>query len=144
MADATGDDDEEVEVTPKLQPVEVVYCKVCSLPVEYCENGPSPDECRGAAGSVADAGTALAGLSLSGDAAAGAAAGAAAAAAVKGSKPADKKKPTALGTVLIAKVARSKKKAITTVSGLETFGCKLKDVAKSLGVCVCVCVCVCL
>lgn len=35
-----------------------------------------------------------------------------------------------LGTVTISKQNRTKKKAVTTVAGLETFGVKLKDAAK--------------
>jgi len=50
-----ADDSESGGAASKLAkdskyPLVVEYCKVCSLPLEYCENGPSPDKCAAANG----------------------------------------------------------------------------------------------
>jgi density-regulated protein DRP1 len=67
------------------------------------------------------------GLSVSAQSAAGGASGAAAGAKSVG------RKPGPMGTVLITKQTRTKKKSLTCVSGLDEFGVKLKDLAKLLG-----------
>ena len=43
MADAADSDD---EVRAPVAPLVVQYCALCTLPLEYCEYGPLPDECR--------------------------------------------------------------------------------------------------
>ncbi len=74
--------------------------------------------------STADVAGKLDGLSISAQpAASGAAAGAKSAG----------RKPGPMGTVLITKQTRTKKKSLTCVSGLDEFGVKLKDLAKILG-----------
>jgi density-regulated protein DRP1 len=69
------------------------------------------------------------GLSVSAQSAAGGASGAAAGAGAKSAG----RKPGPMGTVLITKQTRTKKKSLTCVSGLDEFGVKLKDLAKLLG-----------
>lgn len=68
----------------------------------------------------------LDGLSISAQPASGASGAAA------GAKSAGRK-PGPMGTVLITKQTRTKKKSLTCVSGLDEFGVKLKDLAKILG-----------
>ncbi|GLJ15421.1 hypothetical protein SUGI_0253100 [Cryptomeria japonica] len=136
----------------KPQPVNVLYCGVCSLPAEYCEFGPDFEKCkpwliqnaphlypdlrREAAEKDADkTADELQGVRISGersDFAASSAGSASNQEEVKrlpGGKIKKKEKPE----VIVEKVVRNKRKCVTTVKGLDMFGIKLSDASKKLG-----------
>ena len=124
MASA-GDDESDAQLqAPKLTPIIVHYCSVCSLPTEYCDFTASAAQCKAAsAASSGNGATQVSELESK----------------TQELNIADKKSAAAaprrgvMGTVVIRKDQRTKKKSLTSVSGLDDFGCKLKDVAKLLG-----------
>ncbi|KAJ8528005.1 hypothetical protein K7X08_015456 [Anisodus acutangulus] len=127
----------------KAQPVQVLYCGICGLPVEYCEFGPEFDKCKPwliqyapdlypelikdssskEADKVSDQ---LQSTSL-----------------LEGSStskkeevkrlPGGKIKKKDKQEIIIEKVTRNRRKSITTIKGLEIFGVKLSDASKKLG-----------
>lgn len=129
----------------KLQPLKVLYCEVCGLPPEYCEFGPDFEKCKPwllqhAPGAYPEllkeqtekAAEGLDGLRLPDGAGQASSSGAAAVEEVKrlpGGKVKKKEKPE----VIVEKVTRNKRKAITIVKGMELFGVKLNDAAKKFG-----------
>eukprot|EP00499_Haloplacidia_sp_CaronLabIsolate_P004502 CAMPEP_0196780882 /NCGR_PEP_ID=MMETSP1104-20130614/8735_1 /TAXON_ID=33652 /ORGANISM="Cafeteria sp., Strain Caron Lab Isolate" /LENGTH=190 /DNA_ID=CAMNT_0042151097 /DNA_START=10 /DNA_END=582 /DNA_ORIENTATION=- len=124
-------------------PVEVLYCGVCSMPVEYCEYDPRFNECRKwlqaehpdvFAAMYSDEALAEAAGELK------VSDGAAAEEAKEAptSKPArvvitGKKKKVAEADVLVKVQQRNKRKFVTHIEGLDTYDLKLKAVAKELG-----------
>ncbi|OVA03993.1 Translation initiation factor SUI1 [Macleaya cordata] len=133
----------------KPQPVQVLYCAVCSLPAEYCEFGPDfekckpwlienapetyPDLIRDANEKEADkVSEQLQSVSVSGE---GAAAGGTSTTKQEEVKrlPGGKIKKKEKKEVVIEKVVRNKRKCVTTVKGLDLFGVKLSDASKKLG-----------
>eukprot|EP00897_Mesotaenium_endlicherianum_P004823 jgi/Mesen1/4369/ME000221S03488 len=132
----------------KLQAAKVLYCEVCSLPPEYCEYGPDFEKCKPwlidhapdvypelakiAAEKAATDGVEGLGLVDDNPSTSGAAGKEPAKEEVKrlpGGKVKKKEKPE----VVVEKVTRNKRKSVTMVKGLETFGIKLGDAAKKLG-----------
>eukprot|EP01112_Ceratiomyxa_fruticulosa_P008532 TRINITY_DN2212_c0_g1_i2.p1 TRINITY_DN2212_c0_g1~~TRINITY_DN2212_c0_g1_i2.p1 ORF type:complete len:188 (-),score=51.49 TRINITY_DN2212_c0_g1_i2:69-632(-) len=129
--------------------VEVKYCGVCGLPVEYCEFGPSPPKCKEWALEtlprefipkeylVDEVEKKVEGLSI-GDGKAGPSSSSSTTTTSSSEEPVKilpggkvkKKDPL---VVQICTSARNKRKFVTTVSGLEKFGIKLPDAAKLFG-----------
>ncbi|XP_059657036.1 translation machinery-associated protein 22-like [Cornus florida] len=136
----------------KPQPVQVLYCPVCSLPAEYCEFGPDfekckpwlinnapelyPDLLKGAIGKEADKVSERlksVGISSVGrDRAAPSGESSSKQEEVK-RLPGGKVKKKDKQEVVIEKLVRNKRKCITTVKGLDLFGIKLSDASKKLG-----------
>ncbi|CAI9100593.1 OLC1v1037722C1 [Oldenlandia corymbosa var. corymbosa] len=127
----------------KPQPVQVLYCGVCSLPPEYCEFGPDFEKCK--PWLIQNAPDVYPDLLKEGD-------------AKEADKVSDKLQSTSISggsstsnpgevkrlpggkvkkkekqEIIIEKVTRNKRKCITTVKGLELFGVKLSDASKKLG-----------
>ncbi|KAF6838446.1 RNA binding protein [Colletotrichum musicola] len=144
-------DNEKPETSGEPQGRHVTYCGVCTLPPEYCEYGGTVKKCQDwlqknqpamyeriwSAGmypallvtEALEAATA----SLSVDAQKRAAKDAqkkAAKAEAAEAKQADK---IAKSVVTIKRIERNKRKFVTSVSGLESFGLELKKVAKEFG-----------
>lgn len=128
----------------KPQPVRVLYCAVCSLPVEYCEFGPDFEKCKpwliqNAPDLYPDLAKELnskevdkVGEQLQSTGISSTASSAPKAVEVK-CLPGGKIKKKDKKEVVIEKVVRNKRKCITTVKGLELFGVKLSDASKKLG-----------
>lgn len=132
-----------------LQPKSVLYCGVCGLPPDYCEFGPDFNQCKPwllanaphlypeLQKEAADkAATQLDGLSIaSGEGDLPGKSGASSSAdtddvkRLPGGRIKKKEKPA----VLVEKVTRNKRKAITIIKGLELFGIKLSDASKKFG-----------
>ncbi|KAK9275054.1 hypothetical protein L1049_022312 [Liquidambar formosana] len=136
----------------KPQPVQVLYCQVCSLPAEYCEFGPDfekckpwliqnaadlyPDLLKEATAKEADkAAEQLQSTGISSGRDGATPSGSTSAAKQEEVKrlPGGKIKKKEKQEVVIEKVVRNKRKCITTVKGLELFGVKLSDASKKLG-----------
>lgn len=104
-----------------VDPVIVEYCDKCKVPFEYCEffghGSVAPDD-SAKSDPVGDAASALADASLAGSEG-----------EVKSAKQEKKTKPNRI-TIVVA--ARNKKKSLTSIYGLELFGRKLDDAAKTL------------
>lgn len=135
----------------KPQPVQVLYCQVCTLPAEYCEFGPDFGKCKpwlienapelypdllkeandGEADKVSQQLQSV-GISSSGGAAAPSGESTSSKQEVK-RLPGGKIKKKERQEVVIEKVTRNKRKSITTIKGLELFGIKLSDASKKLG-----------
>lgn len=136
----------------KPQPVNVLYCGVCSLPAEYCEFGPDfekckpwliqnaphlyPDLLKEAAAKDADkTAEELQGIRISGErsdigaSSVGSASNQDEVKRLPGGKIKKKEKPE----VIVEKVVRNKRKCVTIVKGLDMFGIKLSDASKKLG-----------
>ncbi|KAI5120657.1 hypothetical protein M0805_007994 [Coniferiporia weirii] len=133
--------DQPVEPQP-IQPLQVVYCAVCTLPTEYCEFGASLTRCKewlqgehpdlydryySEEALHAKIGTLSleAQSKLEQDVA-------------KAEAKAEAKADTALkrkmeSVVTIKRIERNKRKHITSVHGLEAFGVDLKKAAKFFG-----------
>jgi len=113
--ESDGDDGEDKVPT---------YCGVCGMPPEYCEYGGEYDKCA-----VWIKANCPRLLKKDGDDEGGA--------SKKGRRGGGVIKKKVLAEdkqkVIMCKEVRSKKKAVTVVSGLETFGVKLKDAAKCFG-----------
>ena len=128
-------------------PKSVVYCGVCSLPLEYCEVGASFDQCKAWRESALDE-DALAALTLDDEDEGGDEEG-----DEEGNEDGDKKKkkkdkkgkkvvaPKKAkvqniedARVIIARIQRQKRKYVTAVAGLESVpDLKIKEVAKAFG-----------
>ncbi|CAM6023438.1 unnamed protein product [Sphagnum balticum] len=125
----------------KLQPLEVLYCPVCSLPAEYCEFGPDFEKCKPwliknapelYPDLVKDLGEnkwswMCVFLHSSGTTSDGKKDE-----EVKrlpGGKVKKKEKPE----VVVEKIVRNKRKCVTIIKGLDMFGIKLSDASKKLG-----------
>ncbi|WYZ42947.1 hypothetical protein EsH8_VI_000646 [Colletotrichum jinshuiense] len=135
-------DNDKSEISGEPQSRHVTYCGVCTLPPEYCEYGGTVKKCqdwlekhhpdlygRIWSPEVLEAATA----SLSVDAQKRAAKDAqkkAAKAEAAEAKQADK---LAKSVVTIKRIERNKRKYVTAVSGLESFGLELKKVSKEFG-----------
>ncbi|KAF6822687.1 RNA binding protein [Colletotrichum plurivorum] len=135
-------ENEKPETSGEPQGRHVTYCGVCTLPPEYCEYGGTVKKCqdwlqknqpamyeRIWSAEALEAATA----SLSVDAQKRAAKDAqkkAAKAEAAEAKQADK---IAKSVVTIKRIERNKRKFVTSVSGLESFGLELKKVAKEFG-----------
>eukprot|EP01102_Stenamoeba_stenopodia_P014126 TRINITY_DN4661_c0_g1_i1.p1 TRINITY_DN4661_c0_g1~~TRINITY_DN4661_c0_g1_i1.p1 ORF type:complete len:202 (-),score=64.91 TRINITY_DN4661_c0_g1_i1:80-685(-) len=135
MADDSAESGSKLPKDPKY-PIIVEYCKICSLPYEYCEYGPSPDKCA-----AANSGSSSASSSSTSSTEATVAATASSDDSASASKeepkkeevkklPGGKTKKKDEPTILISKNQRNKRKFVTVVAGLEGFGIKLKDAAK--------------
>ncbi|TLS26377.1 hypothetical protein PpBr36_05343, partial [Pyricularia pennisetigena] len=138
MADA-----EQPEAGPsEPQGREVVYCGVCSLPPEYCEYGGTVKKCqdwlqknnpemydRIWSPEALQAATAALSVEAQQRAEKDAKKKAAKAEAAE-AKHADKLKKS---VVTVKRIERNKRKYVTSVSGLESFGLELKKVAKDFG-----------
>ena len=110
-----------VEEEEESYPLEVDYCSVCGLPFEYCEYGPTPEECLAKNGvervtlEEGEGETSAEGKQ-------------------KKKKKSKKVKISVDPMVKIARISRSRKKYITVVGGLGDFpDVKMKDAAKKLG-----------
>eukprot|EP00271_Cylindrocystis_brebissonii_P015000 TRINITY_DN36836_c0_g1_i1.p2 TRINITY_DN36836_c0_g1~~TRINITY_DN36836_c0_g1_i1.p2 ORF type:complete len:209 (-),score=63.32 TRINITY_DN36836_c0_g1_i1:501-1127(-) len=146
-----------------LAPRKVQYCGVCGLPPEYCEFGPDFNKCKpwllenapevypelqkqaeaeekaseqlqglAVGPSAASEESSKAGGSSSKKAAAGAGGpdgGEGAVQKLPGGKVKKKEKPS----IVVEKVTRNKRKAITMIKGMELFGIKLSDASKKFG-----------
>eukprot|EP01113_Clastostelium_recurvatum_P022766 TRINITY_DN2728_c0_g1_i2.p1 TRINITY_DN2728_c0_g1~~TRINITY_DN2728_c0_g1_i2.p1 ORF type:complete len:182 (+),score=56.87 TRINITY_DN2728_c0_g1_i2:302-847(+) len=123
--------------------VEVPYCGVCTLPVEYCEFGPSPPKCKQWCvdnvpkdkwpkeyASEGDVEKKLEGLSVGGSSSSSSSSSSAEPVKML---PGGKIKKKESATVTICTTSRNKRKYVTTVAGLEKFGIKLADAAKLFG-----------
>ncbi|TDZ61946.1 Translation machinery-associated protein 22 [Colletotrichum trifolii] len=135
-------DNDKSESSGEPQGRHVKYCGVCTLPPEYCEYGGTVKKCQDWlqknqpalydkiwSTEALEAATA----SLSVDAQKRAAKDAqkkAAKAEAAEAKQADK---IAKSVVTIKRIERNKRKFVTSVSGLESFGLELKKVAKEFG-----------
>lgn len=103
-----------------LQPRVVQYCGRCGLPLEYCEFGPTPEECaRGESGEALEDAAVVEAEDES-------------AAGERATKKKSKKGAQAESVVTITRLQRNKRKFVTMVSGLGTFGIKPKDATKAL------------
>ncbi|KAJ0799668.1 putative SUI1 domain, DENR family, SUI1 domain superfamily protein [Helianthus annuus] len=130
-----------------LQPVQVLYCGVCSLPAEYCEFGADFEKCKPwlirnapqlypdliqqSNSKVADGiSDQLQSSSITdGTEPSGSSAPKEPVKRLPGGKTKKKEKQE----VIIEKVTRNKRKSITTLKGLDLFGVKLSDASKKLG-----------
>eukprot|EP00850_Spirogloea_muscicola_P004028 SM000017S02768 [mRNA] locus=s17:152483:154743:+ [translate_table: standard] len=139
----------------KPKPQTVVYCPVCSMPPEYCEFGPDFSKCKPwllenfpklypelqKAEAEDKAAEKLEQLQLSGEPSldllpkgAEAAAGSSnTVPEVVKKLPGGKTKKKERPEVLVEKFTRNKRKAVTTIKGMELFGVKLADAAKKFG-----------
>ena len=101
---------------------------VCALPFEYCENGPCPDRCKESrpAEEAGDGGDDEAGEAEGGGGKKSKRGGK----ATRASKAAQKvvAKPTG---VVISITQRNKRKFVTNVTGLGSYGINLKKAAKA-------------
>ncbi|TQN74715.1 Translation machinery-associated protein 22 [Colletotrichum shisoi] len=135
-------DNDKSETSGEPQGRHVTYCGVCTLPPEYCEYGGTVKKCQdwlekhhpdlyGRIWSPEALEAATASLSV--DALKRAAKDAqkkAAKAQAAEAKQADK---LAKSVVTIKRIERNKRKYVTSVSGLESFGLENKKVAKEFG-----------
>ncbi|KAI5834672.1 density-regulated protein DRP1 [Schizophyllum commune Tattone D] len=135
---AAADDAPAPEPRP---PVEVLYCAVCSFPVEYCEFGSSLTRCKewlkeahpdqfdkyySEEALQSKIGT----LSL--DAQAKLEKDTAKKEAKAAAKADAEEKKKMASQIIIKRIERNKRKHITSINGLEAFGVDLKKVAKQL------------
>eukprot|EP00299_Pterocystis_sp_00344_P013809 c6805_g1_i2.p1 GENE.c6805_g1_i2~~c6805_g1_i2.p1 ORF type:complete len:206 (-),score=68.09 c6805_g1_i2:80-697(-) len=145
--------DETQQAAP--EPVVVLYCGVCQLPVEYCEFAPKPDECRAwllknhpelcadvSSLSISSQSPQQATTPAEGEEGASTAVVTTAtedgdvvvdadeevAAEQPKKKKSSKSSKTDLVTIQVQ--TRSKRKCVTVVTGLEPYGIKLKEAAK--------------
>ncbi|KAL7420241.1 Translation machinery-associated protein 22 [Cryptotrichosporon argae] len=121
---------------PSTRPVPVFYCRVCSLPTEYCEFGPSVSKCKSwlegadtaefervwGAGSLASR---IGTLSLDKQEKLEADAAKAEKKAEKKAEAEAKKKE-----ITIKRAERTRRKHATHIHGLDVFGVDLKKAAK--------------
>ncbi|KAB8292102.1 hypothetical protein EYC80_007847 [Monilinia laxa] len=120
----------------------IVYCGVCSLPPEYCENGGTVKKCQEWLEKKypsmyerlwSEDALAAATSTLSVDAQKRAAKDATKKAAKAEAAEAKHNETLASSKVRIKRVERNKRKYVTEVQGLEAFGLELKKVAKEFG-----------
>jgi len=133
----------------KLQPVQVLYCPVCSMPAEYCEFSPDFEKCKPwliknapelypqlveeAANKTAEQ---LDGLTVGGEKVGAKGEGSSSdlkkddeVKRLPGGKVKKKEKPE----VVVEKIVRNKRKCVTIIKGLDMFGIKLSEASKKLG-----------
>eukprot|EP01111_Echinosteliopsis_oligospora_P002127 TRINITY_DN1310_c7_g1_i1.p1 TRINITY_DN1310_c7_g1~~TRINITY_DN1310_c7_g1_i1.p1 ORF type:complete len:186 (+),score=57.03 TRINITY_DN1310_c7_g1_i1:74-631(+) len=123
--------------------VVVEYCPVCSLPTEYCEYGPSYEKCKqhasehGTTSSSSSSSTSTAEIEeKTSNLTVNTADDRPPTETEKKGEPevkllpGGKKKKTEVPSVTVARTQRNKRKFVTTVTGLESFGIKLGDAAK--------------
>ncbi|XP_024386007.1 translation machinery-associated protein 22 isoform X2 [Physcomitrium patens] len=133
----------------KLQPVQVLYCPVCSMPAEYCEFSPEFEKCKSwliknapdlypqlvqeAADKAAEK---LDGLTVGGEEDGVKGEGSSSepkkedeVKRLPGGKVKKKEKPE----VVVEKIVRNKRKCVTIIKGLDMFGIKLSEASKKLG-----------
>ncbi|OAA64935.1 Density-regulated protein DRP1 [Cordyceps fumosorosea ARSEF 2679] len=135
-------DTEQVEAPLEPQGRVVTYCGVCTLPPEYCEYGGTAKKCqdwlqsnqkemydRIWSAEALEAATASLSVEAQKRAAKDAQKKTAKAEAAE-AKQADK---LAKSVVTIKRIERNKRKFVTAVIGLETFGLDLKKCAKDFG-----------
>ncbi|KAK7520067.1 translation initiation factor SUI1 [Phyllosticta citriasiana] len=132
----------EAEAPQLAEPKHVVYCGVCSLPPEYCEFGGTTKKCEEWLQAhhpdmhsrlySADAIEAnLSSLSLEAQQRAEKDAKKKAAKAESAAQKAEELRATS--QVIIKRIERNKRKYVTAITGLESFGLDLKKVSKDLG-----------
>ncbi|KAK7530533.1 translation initiation factor SUI1 [Phyllosticta citricarpa] len=132
----------EAEAPQLAEPKHVVYCGVCSLPPEYCEFGGTTKKCEEWLQThhpdmhsrlySADAIEAnLSSLSLEAQQRAEKDAKKKAAKAESAAQKAEELRATS--QVIIKRIERNKRKYVTAITGLESFGLDLKKVSKDLG-----------
>ncbi|KAL5728754.1 hypothetical protein ACHQM5_001799 [Ranunculus cassubicifolius] len=135
----------------KPQPVQVLYCEICTLPAEYCEFGPDFEKCKPwliqnapnvypdlikdsnnkEADSVSEQ---LQSVGISELASPAKTSGTSTSKKEEVKRlPGGKVKKKDKQEVIIEKVVRNKRKCVTIVKGLEVFGVKLSDASKKLG-----------
>eukprot|EP00039_Didymoeca_costata_P027997 m.19676 g.19676 ORF g.19676 m.19676 type:complete len:182 (-) comp6645_c0_seq1:652-1197(-) len=133
MADSDGD----MEIP---EPINVEYCSVCTMPYEFCSFSATPDRCKAAA---PDGGNAAEGEDTGdvvdddgGDEGAAEGEGkkkrqtrGGKGLATKAAKKQQAKSPT---VVTITLTTRNKRKFVTIISGLASFGIDLKQASKKL------------
>ncbi|KAG9333211.1 hypothetical protein JZ751_012992 [Albula glossodonta] len=103
--------DRKVGDTDARYPLKVLYCGVCSLPTEYCEYMPEPAKCRQwLEKNFPDEFAKM---------------------TIGGRGQIKQKKKTVPQKVTIAKIPRAKKKYVTRVCGLNTFGKQREPCAAS-------------
>ena len=129
-------------------PLNVLYCGECSMPVEYCEYWPAADKCKEWA--LKNAPDALGKVTVSEDSGAGDAGGGSGGGGGeaegegdekgkrqtrggKGMMRAKKKQEKGPKKLVISRSQRNKKKYVTVVTGLGTFGVDLKVASKKFG-----------
>ncbi|KAJ0162056.1 Translation machinery-associated protein 22 [Colletotrichum tanaceti] len=135
-------DNDKSETSGEPQGRHVTYCGVCTLPPEYCEYGGTVKKCqdwlekhypdlyaRIWSPEALEAATASLSIDAQKRAAKDAQKKAAKAEAAE-AKQADK---LAKSVVTIKRIERNKRKYVTSVSGLESFGLENKKVAKEFG-----------
>lgn len=124
---------------PSTKPVIITYCNICSLPVEYCEFGSSISKCK--AWLQEQGPTLFASLysedalkqkmeSVSLDVQEKIEADASKAERKALKKEETEKKKKAAAKVTLKREARTKRKTLTAIHGLEAFGIDLKKAAK--------------
>ncbi|XP_071722753.1 translation machinery-associated protein 22-like [Rutidosis leptorrhynchoides] len=128
----------------KPQPVQVLYCVVCSLPAEFCEFGPDFEKCKpwliqnapdlypDLIKDATDVDKVTEKLQSTGVSSSGNTSGVTKKEEVK-RLPGGKIKKKEKQEIIVEKVTRNKRKSITTIKGLELFGVKLSDASKKLG-----------
>eukprot|EP00051_Salpingoeca_urceolata_P001200 m.39257 g.39257 ORF g.39257 m.39257 type:complete len:200 (-) comp11256_c0_seq1:132-731(-) len=126
-ADAAAEGDDDSDDGDGEYPLTVTYCKLCSLPLEYCEFGPHPEKCRAKAladnPELADQVGELA-ISDEPDKKKKQTRGG------KGLPGKSKGKKEAAQQIVISKVVRNKRKHVTSVVGMKTFDIELKKASK--------------
>ncbi|KAF2400492.1 density-regulated protein DRP1 [Trichodelitschia bisporula] len=132
----------EASEPPVPQSLDVVYCGVCSLPPEYCEFGGTTKKCEewlqqhhpdvhGRLYSGEALAAPLTALSVKAQERAEKDAQKKAAKAATAAEREAERRATA--RVTIKRIERNKRKYVTTIAGLETFGYDLKKIAKDFG-----------
>ncbi|KAI4141755.1 MAG: hypothetical protein LQ340_007551 [Diploschistes diacapsis] len=135
MAEAS----EAPPASPDVKPRHVVYCGVCSLPPEYCEFGGTVKKCeewleknhKDMHDRLYSEAANLSTLSV--DAQKRAAKDAAKKEAKAAAAESKLQEKLSASKITIKRIERNKRKYVTAVSGLETFGFDLKKVSKDFG-----------
>lgn len=128
-------------------PLAVMYCGECSMPMEFCEYWPAADKCKEWA--LRNAPDAMAKLSVGGENGGAGGGGGEDSGEAEGGEGEGKKRQTRGGKgmmkakkkleakgpkkLVISRSQRNKKKYVTVVSGLGTFGVDLKTASKKFG-----------
>ncbi|CAO1407109.1 unnamed protein product [Diamesa hyperborea] len=136
---------EKLKIGPKdgvTYPVQVIYCQNCTMPIEYCEYYPEFDKCK--KWLEKNIPTEFAKLNLTASAGSEGKVGEAQAdgdddkkkpqkRGGKGMIKPNKKKEDVEKRITVSRAPRGKKKSVTVVTGLSTFGVDLKVAAKYFG-----------
>ncbi|CAN0011648.1 unnamed protein product [Heterosigma akashiwo] len=136
--DAEGgeqDEEKQEEEQAAIQyPVQILYCGVCGLPPEYCENGPSYELCLPWIEANCPELLAAKAEEEAEDGEEGEEEGKKKKTKRGGKGPKKKAGPTGPGKCVISLSTRNRRKYITTITGLDSFpGVKLKVAAKACG-----------